>query len=127
MFSYKKPLEKKWQLADIAGMDIPPVMIYGDDLTHIVTEEGIAYLSRCKSLEERTAAIRAVAGYTDVGLKADPTQTRALRDKGIVKTPTDLGIDPNKVSRDLLAAKNVKELVEWSGGLYNPPVRFKDW
>ena len=116
-----------WELADIAGMDIPPVMIYGDDLTHIVTEEGIAYLSRCKSLEERTAAIRAVAGYTDVGLKADPTQTRALRDKGIVKTPTDLGIDPNKVSRDLLAAKNVKELVEWSGGLYNPPVRFKDW
>ena len=26
-----------------AGMPIAPVMIYGDDVTHVVTEEGIAY------------------------------------------------------------------------------------
>src|ERR1700751_6434481 len=27
-----------------AGMPIAPIMIYGDDVSHVVTEEGIAYL-----------------------------------------------------------------------------------
>ena len=27
-----------------AGMPMPPVMIYGDDVSHVVTEEGVAYL-----------------------------------------------------------------------------------
>lgn len=100
-------------------------MIYGDDLTHIVTEEGIAYLHKCRSLEERRAAIRAVAGYTKVGLKADPEETRALRADGIVKTSEDLGIDPARANRSLLAAKNVRDLVKWSGGLYQPRVNSK--
>lgn len=39
-------------------------MIYGDDLTHIITEEGIAYLHKCRNMEERTAAIRGIAGFT---------------------------------------------------------------
>lgn len=116
-----------WKLAETANMPIPPVMIYGDDLTHIVSEEGVAYLNKCGSIEERTAAIRGIAGYTEVGLKADPKETRLLREKGIIKTPKDLGINPDRVSRDLLAAKNMRELVDWSGGLYNPPVRFKNW
>lgn len=116
-----------WDLKENAGLAIPPVMIYGDDLTHIVTEEGIAYLNRCRSLKERTAAIRAVAGYTEVGLKADPKETRFLREKGIVKTPGDLGISLDKVSKDLLAAKNMKELVSWSKGLYEPPAKFRNW
>ena len=116
-----------WELQETAGLTLPPVMIYGDDLTHIVTEEGIAYLHKCRSLEERRAAIRAVAGYTKVGLKADPEQTRALRADGIVKTPEDLGIDPARANRSLLAAKNVRDLVKWSGGLYQPPGKFKNW
>lgn len=116
-----------WELQEKAGLALPPVMIYGDDLTHIVTEEGIAYLHKCRSLEERRAAIRAVAGYTKVGLKADPEQTRALRADGIVKTPEDLGIDPARANRSLLAAKNVRDLVKWSGGLYQPPGKFKNW
>ena len=116
-----------WELKEKAGLALPPVMIYGDDLTHIVTEEGIAYLHKCRSLEERRAAIRAVAGYTKVGLKADPEETRALRADGIVKTPEDLGIDPARANRSLLAAKNVRDLVKWSGGLYQPPGKFKNW
>lgn len=116
-----------WELQEKAGLALPPIMIYGDDLTHIVTEEGIAYLHKCRSLEERRAAIRAVAGYTAVGLKADPKQTQELRTCGIVKTPEDLGIDPARATRKLLAAQNVRDLVRWSGGLYQPPGKFKNW
>ena len=116
-----------WELMNKTGMQLPPVMIYGDDLTHIVTEEGVAYLDRCSSLEERRAAIRAIAGYTDVGLKADKKMTAELRSRGIVKTPEDLGIDLERANRNLLAAKNIRELVAWSGGLYHPPMRYKNW
>ena len=116
-----------WELMEKANLAIPPVMIYGDDLTHIVTEEGIAYLDRCRNLEERRAAIRAVAGYTDVGLKADSAETKRLREQGIVKTPEDLGIDVSRANRSLLAAQSVRDLVRWSGGLYQPPGKFKNW
>ena len=116
-----------FDLMENAGLAIPPVMIYGDDLTHIVTEEGIAYLCRCRNIEERRAAIRAVAGFTEVGLKADPAETRRLREAGIVKTPQDLGIDPRRANRSMLAAKSVHDLVTWSGGLYHPPGKFKNW
>jgi malonate decarboxylase alpha subunit len=115
------------KLAKNAGLPIPPVMIYGDDLTHIITEEGIAYLHKCGSLEERMAAIRAIASYTKLGLEAKPAETKALREKGIVKTISDLGIDESRANRDLLAAKNVHDLVHCSGGLYNPPSRFHNW
>lgn len=116
-----------WQLAKNANLDLPPVMIYGDDVTHIVTEEGIAYLSRCKDMGARMAAIRAVAGYTPLGLKAKPEETRALRDAKIVMTPEDLGVDRDRATRDMLAAKNMRDLVTWSGGLYEPPARFRNW
>lgn len=116
-----------WKLAESAGLPIPPVMIYGDDLTHIVTEEGIACLHKCESLKERMAAIRAVAGYTEIGLLENPEETKELRRKGIVKTPEDLGIDITRANRNLLAAKNVRDLVAWSGGLYHPPAKFRNW
>jgi malonate decarboxylase alpha subunit len=116
-----------WDLAEAANLDIPPVMIYGDDLSHIVTEEGVAYLNRCASLAERMAAIRAVAGYTTIGLTADEQETKQLRAKSIVKTPEDLDIDLSKANRSMLAAKNVRELVNWSDGLYRPPPRFRNW
>ncbi|MDC7784975.1 malonate decarboxylase subunit alpha [Rhodoplanes sp. TEM] len=116
-----------WKLAENAKLDLPPVMIYGDDVTHLVTEEGIAYLNRCANLDTRMAAIRAVAGYTEIGLRAKPEETKRLRDDGIVKTPEDLGIDPDTATRDRLAARNMRDLVDWSGGLYNPPARFRNW
>lgn len=116
-----------WALAERAGLPLPPVMIYGDDLTHIVTEEGIANLLLCRTPEEREQAIRGVAGYTAVGLGRDRQQVENLRDRGVIRRPEDLGIHKRDASRDLLAARSVKDLVRWSGGLYDPPQRFRNW
>lgn len=110
-----------------ANLALPPVMVYADDVTHIITEEGIAFLHRCNGLEERMDAIRGVAGFTKIGLEANPKTTRALRDKKIIQTAEDLEIDRSRANRSLLAAKNVKELVDWSDGLYDPPSRFRNW
>jgi len=104
--------------------DIPPVMIYAEDLTHIVTEKGIAYLSRCSDKNERLAAIRAIAGQTPVGQGEQPAETKKLRQKKMVAYPEDLGIKSETATKDLLAAKNMEDLVELSGGLYTPPKQF---
>ncbi|MDQ2695560.1 MAG: malonate decarboxylase subunit alpha [Pseudomonadota bacterium] len=116
-----------WELARRAGMPLPPVMIYGDDVSHIVTEEGIANLLLCRSPEEREQAIRGVAGYTPVGLGRDRALVENLRDRGVIRRPEDLGVHKRDASRDLLAARSVKDLVRWSGGLYDPPRRFRNW
>ena len=116
-----------WKLQKSMGADLPPIMIYGDDVSHIVTEEGIANLLLCRSPEEREQAIRGVAGFTPVGMARDKAMVENLRDRGIVRRPEDLGIDPRQASRDLLAARSVKDLVRWSGGLYAPPSRFRNW
>lgn len=106
---------------------VAPVMIYGDDVTHVVTEEGIANLAACRTMAERRAAIRGVAGYTPVGLKRNKRETQDLRARGIIRLPEDLGVSPSEVSRSLLAAQDIKSLVRWSGGLYDPPAQFVDW
>lgn len=116
-----------WQLAEQAGMAIPPVMIYGEDVTHILTEEGIANLLLCRSDEEREQAIRGVAGYTPVGMGRDKRMVENLRDRGVIRRPEDLGIDKRMATRDLLAARTMKDLVRASGGLYDPPKRFRNW
>ncbi|UHL65619.1 malonate decarboxylase subunit alpha [Paralcaligenes sp. KSB-10] len=116
-----------WQLAEQTGMPIPPVMIYGDDVTHILTEEGIANLLLCRSDEEREQAIRGVAGYTPVGRARDRRMVENLRDRGIIQRAEDLGVDKRSATRDLLAAKTMKDLVRASGGLYNPPKSFRNW
>jgi malonate decarboxylase alpha subunit len=116
-----------WELAETANMDLPPVMIYGEDVSHILTEEGIANLLLCRTDEEREQAIRGVAGYTPVGLGRDKAMVENLRDRGIVQRPEDLGIDKRYATRDLLAARSVKDLVRASGGLYDPPKRFRNW
>ena len=97
-------------------------MLYGDDLTHIVTERGIAYLLRCATREERRAAIRAVAGETPVGRSEKPEETRSLRRRGLVQTPEDLGLDLSEASLDRLAARSLADLERISGGLYTAPV-----
>jgi malonate decarboxylase alpha subunit len=116
-----------WKLMEEFSLGVPPVMVYGDDMTHLVTEEGIAHLHRCATLAEREQAIRNVAGYTAVGLARDRRAGENLRDRGIVQRPEDLGIDPRMATRDLLAARSIKDLVRWSGGLYDPPSRFRHW
>ncbi|OAX57352.1 malonate decarboxylase subunit alpha [Xanthomonas graminis] len=116
-----------WELAERANMPLPPVMIYGDDVSHVLTEEGIANLLLCRTPEEREQAIRGVAGYTAVGLGRDKGVVENLRDRGVIRRPEDLGIRLRDASRDLLAARSVKDLVRWSGGLYAPPQRFRNW
>lgn len=116
-----------WKLKESMGMELPPIMIYGDDVSHVVTEEGIANLLLCRSAEEREQALRGVAGFTPVGMARDRRMVENLRDRGIIRRPEDMGIDPRMATRDLLAARSVKDLVRWSGGLYAPPARFRNW
>lgn len=114
-------------LAERASLELAPVMIYGDDVTHIVTEEGIANLLMCRTLAEREQAIRGVAGYTDVGRGRDVAFVHALRERGVIQRPEDLGIDPLDVDRRMLAARSIKDLVRWSNDLYAPPSKFRNW
>ncbi|MDR3501206.1 MAG: malonate decarboxylase subunit alpha [Legionella sp.] len=116
-----------WELQQEMHADLPPVMIYGDDISHVVTEEGIANLLLCKNLEEREQAIRGVAGYTPMGLKRDKTMVDELRHRGVIQRPEDLQISLKDADRDLLAAKNIHDLVEISQGLYCPPNKFRNW
>jgi malonate decarboxylase alpha subunit len=116
-----------WALAEQARLPLPPIMIYGDDVTHILTEEGIANLLLCRDDEERAQAIRGVAGYTAVGLGRDRAAVAALRERGVIRRPQDLGIDQREATRNLLAARSMRDLVRASGGLYRPPKRFRNW
>ncbi len=77
-----------------AKMPLPPVMIYGDDVSHVVTEEGVAYLYKATSLEERRDALAAVAKATPIGSRVEPKKTERLRRDGLVAYPEDLGVDP---------------------------------
>lgn len=106
---------------------IAPVMIYGDDVTHVLTEEGIAYLYKARNLDERRLALAAIAGVTPIGMKSNPTITAKLRKDGIIALPEDLKIKRTDAKRSLLAAKSIDDLVNWSGGLYEPPAKFKTW
>jgi malonate decarboxylase alpha subunit len=116
-----------WELAETANMELPPVMIYGEDMTHIITEEGIANLLMCATPQEREQAIRGVAGYTPVGMARDKRMVENLRDRGIIRRPEDMGIKKRDATRDLLAARSIKDLVYASGGLYEPPKQFRNW
>nr|WP_321985894.1 malonate decarboxylase subunit alpha [uncultured Lichenicoccus sp.] len=114
-------------LAEKLHLELVPVMIYGDDVTHIVTEEGIANLLLCRSRSEREQAIRGVAGYTDVGRGRDRAKVQSLRERRIIRRPEDLGLDPLDATRHLLAARSIRDLVSWSKGLYRPPSKFRNW
>jgi malonate decarboxylase alpha subunit len=116
-----------WTLAEQSKMELPPIMIYGEDVTHVLTEEGIANLLLCRSDDEREQAIRGVAGFTPLGLKRDRAAVERLRARGVIRRPADLGIDPREATRNLLAARSMRDLVRASGGLYQPPARFRNW
>jgi len=114
-------------LAQKLNLELAPIMIYGDDVTHIVTEEGVANLLLCRNDQEREQAIRGVAGYTEVGRRRDRNMVERLRQRGVIRRPADLGINPLDADRNLLAARSIKDLVRWSGGLYAPPSKFRNW
>jgi len=110
-----------------AGMPVTPIMIYGQDVSHVVTEEGIAYLYKTEGIEERRRALAAVAGISPLGRKAQATETADLRRRGIVAYPQDIGVHRLQATRSLLAARSMEDLVAWSGGLYQPPAKFRSW
>ena len=109
-----------------AGFAEPPVMIYGEDVTHLITEVGLGYVYMGRNQEERREIIAAVAGDTPVGHTITEKRIKELRSEGKVMFPQDLGIDPTEATRERLAAKNMKEITEWSHGLYKMPAQF-DW
>ncbi|WP_394374148.1 malonate decarboxylase subunit alpha [Niallia taxi] len=115
------------QVKTQSGLAVTPTMIYGDDVTHVITEEGIAYLYKSDSLEERKKALAAIAGVTPLGMESIEKDVKSLRDQGIVAYPEDLGIARQQAKRSLLAAQSVSDLVEWSEGLYEPPAKFRSW
>ena len=102
-----------------------PVMIYGDDVTHVVTEKGIACLYRAENIEERKKALAAIAGDNCFGTSVSYEIISELRAKGTVIYPNDIDINTAEATRDMLAAKSISDLVDWSGGLYEPPVEFR--
>lgn len=114
-------VQKEAKLANV------PIMIYSEDTTHIVTEEGVAYLYKTSSMAERQAAIAAIAGVTPLGMTSDAATLQDLRNRGIVALPEDLGVRRTDAKRSLLAAQNMSDLIEWSKGLYNPPAKFRSW
>jgi Malonate decarboxylase, alpha subunit, transporter len=120
-------------IAEELKFDLAPVMIYGDDVSHIVTEEGIANLLLCRGPAEREQAIRGVAGFTDVGRARDRKTVEALRQRGVIRRfrrsrHRSLVCDPpaargpfDRGSRDLVrwplpTAVQVPELVAGEGG-----------
>lgn len=110
-----------------ANLAVAPVMIYSQDITHIVTEEGIAYLYKTDSPAERREMIASIAGVTPLGMEYDVKRSQSLRENGLIALPEDLNILRGVANRSLLAAKNIDELVQWSGGLYEPPAKFRSW
>jgi malonate decarboxylase alpha subunit len=50
-----------------------------------------------------------------------------LRERKIIRRPEDLGINPLDAHRSLLAARSIEDLMRWSGNLYDPPSKFRNW
>ncbi|MBQ9328202.1 MAG: malonate decarboxylase subunit alpha [Solobacterium sp.] len=108
-----------------AGMDSVPVMMYGEDVTHVVTEQGIAYLYTAETPAERSKLMAAVAQATPLGETITQSEIDSLRAQGKVALPDDLGIDPKRANKDLLAARSLEEIAEISNGLYEVPEQFR--
>lgn len=108
-----------------AGMEAAPVMVYGEDVTHVVTEQGIAYLYQAQNAEERTRMLGSIAQGTPIGSLVGEGEIERLRREGKVVYPQDLAISPDAAKKDLLAAKSLEEISDLSGGLYRVPEKFK--
>ena len=74
-------------------------------------------------LEERKAALAAVAGVRPSRAARRPGADRRAAPRGIVASPEDLGVRRTEAKRSLLAARSIDDLVAWSGGLYQPPAQ----
>ena len=74
-----------------------------------------------------TPEMMLASGYTPVGLQRDRRMVDSLRARGIIRRPADLGIDVRDATRNQLAARSMRDLVRASGGLYQPPKKFRNW
>lgn len=108
-----------------AGMDGAPVMIYGEDVTHVVTEQGIAYLYQAQNAEERARMIAGIAQGTPIGDLINNNELNAMRAAGKIALPEDMNIDPSSANQSALAANSLEEIADISGGLYEIPERFQ--
>jgi malonate decarboxylase alpha subunit len=50
-----------------------------------------------------------------------------LRERKVIRRPEDLGINPLDAHRSMLAARSIEDLMHWSGNLYDPPNKFRNW
>ena len=108
-----------------AGMEGAPVMVYGEDVTHVVTEQGVAYLYTAQTAEERTRIMAAVAQGTPLGDLVSRSEIDTMRKAGKVAYPEDMAISADAANHDLLAARSLEEIAAISGGLYEVPERFQ--
>jgi malonate decarboxylase alpha subunit len=115
------------QVGKQGNLPITPIMIYGDDVTHVITEEGIAYLYKAQGMEERKLALAAIAGVTPLGREHDRSMNDKLRQDGLIAFPEDLQIKRTDAKRSMLAARSIEDLMALSGGLYKPPEKFRTW
>jgi len=74
------------------------------DTRGIVTKKESPNLLLCRDKDEREQAICGAAGYTDVGRDRDAKMVHRLRERGVIRRPEDLEIDPLDANRNLLAA-----------------------
>lgn len=78
-------------------------MVYGEDVSHTVTEQGIAYCYMAEDAEERKLMLASIAQGTPFGELVTKEQIEAFRKAGKVAYPEDLGIDRAMATKDLLA------------------------
>jgi len=103
------------------GFAEPPIMIHAEDLTHLITEVGLSYVYMAENLAERKKLVAAVAGDTPIGRTITEKEIKELRKAGKVAFAEDLGINPSEATRERLSAKNMADIIKWSGGLYHVP------
>lgn len=112
-------------IARKAGMEVAPVMVYGEDVSHTVTEQGIAYCYMAENAEERKKMLASIAQGTAFGEMVTKDEIAAFRRAGKVAYPEDLGVDPALANHDLLSCKTLEEIAACSGGLYEVPEKFR--
>ncbi|MDO5564401.1 MAG: malonate decarboxylase subunit alpha [Eubacteriales bacterium] len=121
--AFKEELEAI-KIGEKVGMQVAPIMIYGEDVTHVVTEQGIAYLYMVNTNEERRELLAGVARGIPLEKYCSNKRLDELRNEGKIALPNDLGIDVAMANRDLLSAKSLEEIRDISGGLYEIPEKF---
>ena len=115
-------------LAEKLKLDLAPVMIYADDVTHIVTEEGdrqsAALPRQGRARAGRFAASRAIrrsaAGATEKWWSAcaSAASSGGRRTSASIRSTPTAACSPRVRSR--ISSR-------WSGGLYEPPSQFRNW